>query len=173
MLASHTLSSNKIFQILWSGTSFHYMMILSFTHFPIALKLDMKHGFEGQTKTQRKRWLFPELYNCISMVILIYCSKEYTSILACIFWPHGFFLPCVSNSPSLNVRKIEQTMKLLSVCCPLGLPSKLHISWSNPAKLHKKKTSKKVKEKETRGKDQSQGKQTSQKRLATWRKGNH
>jgi hypothetical protein len=79
----------------------------------------------------------------------------------------------VSNSPSLNVRKIEQTMKLLSVCCPLGFPSKLHISLSNPVKLHKKKTPKKVKEKETRGKDQSQGKQTSQKRLVTWRKGNH
>ncbi len=35
--------------------------------------------------------------------------------------------------------------------------------WWNPAKLYKKKAPKKAREKETRGKDQSPGKQTAQK----------
>jgi hypothetical protein len=42
-----------------------------------------------------------------------------------------------------------------------------------PAKLYKKKAPKQGREKETRGKDQSLGKQTSRKRRATRRKGNH
>jgi hypothetical protein len=39
----------------------------------------------------------------------------------------------------------------------------------NPVKLHKKKPPKKGREKETRGKDQGRGKQTAQKRRATWK----
>jgi hypothetical protein len=42
-----------------------------------------------------------------------------------------------------------------------------------PAKLYEKKAPKKGREKQTRGKDQSLGKQTTQKRIATSKKGNH
>jgi hypothetical protein len=45
-------------------------------------------------------------------------------------------------------------------------------SWWNPTKFYKKKAPKKGKEKETRGKDQSPCKQTTQKRWATKTKGN-
>jgi hypothetical protein len=43
----------------------------------------------------------------------------------------------------------------------------------NPTKLYKKKAPKKGREKETRGEDQSSGKQTAQMRKSTRRKGNH
>jgi hypothetical protein len=49
-------------------------------------------------------------------------------------------------------------------------PMILH--WWNPVKLHQKKAPKKGREKETRGKPQSPGKQTAQKGPAT-RQGNH
>jgi hypothetical protein len=42
-----------------------------------------------------------------------------------------------------------------------------------PIKIYKKKAPKKGRKKETRGKDQSPGKQTTQKKWATRRKGNH
>jgi hypothetical protein len=45
--------------------------------------------------------------------------------------------------------------------------------WWNPTKLYEKKAPKKAREKETRGKDQSPGKQTAQKRQATRKYGNH
>jgi hypothetical protein len=53
------------------------------------------------------------------------------------------------------------------------LPKKIETNWWNLAKLVKKKAPTKGREKETRGKDKSPGKQTTQMKLATRRKGNH
>jgi hypothetical protein len=53
------------------------------------------------------------------------------------------------------------------------LPKKIETNWWNLAELEKKKAPKKGREKETRVNDKSLGKQTTQMKLATRRKGNH
>ncbi len=58
--------------------------------------------------------------------------------------------------------------------CGLKSWSLIRLSrWWNPAKLYKMEAPKKGREKETRGKHKSSGKQTTQKRRATRRKWNH
>jgi hypothetical protein len=60
----------------------------------------------------------------------------------------------IANSSLVDIQKFDQDETL-------------------PNQLYKKKPPKQRREKETRGKDRSPGKQTAQKRPATRRKGNH